>query len=1115
MRCEIYWVASVNQRGGECTVQALFDHSVQGYGRTLEVALNQFRATLAKHLQKLSQSSNQRMLRDWLDVPEFKRELMRVRLTDGLEERAGTLCVVQMTIAERGVAFIPNCSDFYFDFSDGEGAERVASVFNQRLKAEVKRSGYSSIEAVLNFAEQTLRFGVMELEFSPARGFVEKQADPRDPFGGQESEFNGAQELNTTGILVARERDSLASVDRGALRRIDHALSPKHFHGVALIGAAGSGKTTLLRTWLSQQEANDRSLEDAGEDEEFAEHALEPARTRKRSDLIVRRVWLLSPLRLISGMSYLGQWEARLHAILRHAAERDLVLYFDDPLGLLSAGKSSGSELCLADVILPYLRENKVRAVLELLPDAWRILRERNREFAESFEPIQVHPLDRQAMLPIIAKAARSLERETQVRFELPALQMVLDLAERLDTAREFPGKAVDTLRAMAARVQHTEANQAAREFSPGDVLGEYARRFRLNRNWLAQGSEAGAASVTTTLSSIDAALARDLRGQAHARASIANKLLQAQLGLNDPKRPLGVMLLLGPSGVGKTQCAKAVARFLGDERTLLRFDMNEFGEARDAQRLVGSLQNPDGLLTQAIRMQPCSVVLLDEIEKAAPEVFDVLLSLLDEGRLTDGFGRVADFRQAFIFLTSNLGAREASSELGFVSASARDRSLIYRDAAQRFFRPEFFNRLDDVIGFAPFSDAELREIANLHLNAAFARSGLQARSCIVTVDPDVEVQLARAGHDASLGARTIKRAIEEQVMTPLARQLLQLDATQTQAINAPKRIHLRLQNQPNGSSVVRCDVSFIEKINAAKREEPNVSLLQLQAWLDAERERFETISPTRLQTFALDSINPQAQHYFAVRECFQSLQNDIETLVAQGNQSAVSKRLSRITVAPRSLNKKRGGTLASQRRDLSLQLQNDSSAEQALEFDPIDAQSQWMLRARWLQSLLSHTDLEHATLTWKRLPEAKQDDMVFEWWHLILQRCVNELPGLLQLTRGNTEQVLQLTGYGLRALLAPLCVWTLDCYSRREQLAGFELSIECKGEAVFELSPTKIGFEFQRAMHSLALDDVIVAHAEDAVARLALSGLSACEFNAVVASENRYDDFDDEDYLK
>ncbi len=1098
MLCEVYWVASVDRKGGECTVHALFDHAVCGFGRTLEVALNQFRAAVAKHLQKLSQSSNQRGLRDWLDAPEFKRETVRVRFSDGIDERAGSVCVVRISVAGRYLAFLPNCSDFYFDCNEEDGAERVAAVFNQRFKAEIKRNGYSSLHSVLDFAEQSLRFGMLELDFSPARGVIEKLPDPRDFFGGQEIEFNGAQELNTTGILLNRDRDTVPSVDRSALLRIDHALSPRHFHGVALIGASGVGKTTLLRAWIAQQEIN----ETTAEPESDAEESLAPAREPGRRDLRNRRVWLLSPLRLISGMSFLGQWEARMHAILKHAQDRDLVLYFDDPLGLLSAGKSSASELCLADVILPYLRENKIRVVLELVPDAWRILCERNRAFTEQFEPIQVHALDRTAMLPIVMRSARTIERESQVRFALPALQSVLDLSERLDTAREFPGKAVDTLRAMSARVQMRAEEMEPPELDASDVVNEFARRFRLNREWLVQKS--------STLDEIDRALGRDLRGQQHARTRIANKLLQAQLGLNDPKRPLGVMLLLGPSGVGKTQCAKAVANYLGDERTLLRFDMNEFGEAGDAQRLVGSLQNPDGVLTQAIRMQPCSVILLDEIEKAAPEVFDVLLSLLDEGRLTDGFGRVADFRQAFIFLTSNLGAREASSALGFISADARDRSLIYRDAAQRFFRPEFFNRLDDVIGFAPFAEAELREIARLHLQKAFARSGLQARSCIVSIDPDVEALLASAGHDASLGARTIKRAIEDRVMTALARELLQLDASNAHAVNAPKRIHLHL----NAASTICCDVSFVERISARPTLASAVSLQQLQAWLDSERERFELASFKQSRSFALDAIDPQAQHYFALRECFQRLQSDLESLIAQGDQSTAMRRMSRIAVTPRSLSRTRAVTVASQRRNLSLQLQGDQRADHFSEANAFDLHARLMMQARWLQHLLAHSELECATLTWVRVPEALQVDLAFEWWWAFWQRCAQQLPGITELKRSALAKVLELQGYGLQAWLAPLCTWTLDVHDRREQLAGFEVTINA-GNSVVKCAPSLIGFEFQQQMLSIACNEEFSPDNDDLIERVALEVLPECDFNQVPEALNRYEDYDDEDYIK
>jgi ATP-dependent Clp protease ATP-binding subunit ClpA len=389
----------------------------------------------------------------------------------------------------------------------------------------------------------------------------------------------------------------------------------------------------------------------------------------------------------------------------------------------------------------PWLEKRRVRVIAEITPGSWRVLREKDRAFAELFQVIPVNEPPEHETLRILINVARQLEEAHRCNFSLDVVPAAYELQRRYGGDAAFPGKAARFLKRLAVRFAGGEVNH-------WQVLNEFHQQSGLQIALLDK-------AMLMERSAIIGILRQSLAGQDHALNAFADVLLTLKARLNDPHRPLAVLLLLGPTGVGKTQAARALATYLfGSSERLLRFDMNEYVEAGSALRLTGSPRDPEGLLTSAVRRQPFSVVLFDEIEKGAPEVFDLLLGALDEGRLTDSLGRVTDFTQTVILLTSNLGAREARARLGFGAFEDGSEEAIYISAAEKFFRPEFFNRLDRVIPFRSLDRAELEKITRQLINNLLARDGLQRRDGLLNVTPEALKRLAELGHHPQLGAR-------------------------------------------------------------------------------------------------------------------------------------------------------------------------------------------------------------------------------------------------------------------------------------------------------------------------------------------------------------------------
>jgi len=532
-------------------------------------------------------------------------------------------------------------------------------------------------------------------------------------------------------------------------------------------------------------------------------------------------------------------------AILKEAARRDHVLYFDDVLGLYAAGLTSQSSLSVADVMRPCIERREVRILAEMTHEAFGVLQERDRAMADLFHILPVRPTGEEQTRSILISVMRQFEAQYRCRFELDALPAALDLQQRYVPDMALPGKAAGFLRQLA--LKHRLA-----PIGRGTAIAEFRARSGLSLAFLDDKARLARREILEQIS-------RNIIGQGPAAEAMADAVCIAKARLNDTNRPLATVLFLGPTGVGKTQCAKALATYLfGDEQRLLRLDMNEFVDVEAAGRLVGTFSEPEGLLTSAIRRQPFSVVLLDEIEKANPAVFDLLLAVLGEGRLTDARGRTVSFANAIIIMTSNLGVREAMSRFGLRPADQSDAD-VYRVAAERFFRPEFFNRIDRIVPFERLGREHIGQIANRLISDVFQREGLVNRRCVLQIDPAAMAKIIDAGYHPKLGARALKREIQRQIAVPVARRL----ATMTSGTPTVVSVH------PAGEGVgVHVEaMTNAPPLTGLRRDfgDPAELLDRAEAALDRIESSIDGLDPGEQLTQG--QLSPRHFRYLAIRE--------------------------------------------------------------------------------------------------------------------------------------------------------------------------------------------------------------------------------------------------------
>ncbi|TWU43828.1 ClpA/B family protein [Novipirellula aureliae] len=634
---------------------------------------------------------------------------------------------------------------------------------------------------------------------SPSGKSSKSKTPALDSFGRDLTELARKGELDP---VIGRERE---------IERAIQILCRRTKNNPVLLGEAGVGKTAIIEGFAQQVVS--------GEVPEI---------------LADKRIVVLDLAMMVAGTKYRGQFEERIKAVMTEVRRvKNTILFIDELHTLVGAGGAEGA-IDAANVLKPALSRGEIQCIGATTLDEYRKYIEKDNALARRFQEIIVEPTGKKETIEILKGLRERYEEHHRVQFTDDAIVAAVEMSERYITARCLPDKAIDVIDEAGARVRlrtmtrppdlkeideeveklnkEKEDAVANQDFEKAANLRDQAEKLRKKKDQITQewreksqqtdgvvDEEIIAEVVSkmtgiplTRLSTEDSMRLMKMEEELHKRVvsqqqavtAVAKAVRRSRSGLKDPKRPTGSFIFAGPTGVGKTLLAKALAEYMfGDADALVHIDMSEYMEKHNVSRLIGAPPGfvgyeEGGQLTEKIRRRPYAVVLFDEIEKAHPDVFNMMLQVMEEGRLTDSFGRNVDFRNTILIMTTNAGAEAIKNESAFgfqkpdEDASYDSMKSRVMDQIERVFRPEFLNRLDDTIIFRHLTAEDLKLVIDYELSKV--RERLLERGLAIVLTDDAKEFLVKKGSNLDYGARPLRRAIEQRIEDPLSEELLQ-----------------------------------------------------------------------------------------------------------------------------------------------------------------------------------------------------------------------------------------------------------------------------------------------------------------------------------------------------
>ena len=733
-------------------IQPLFVNHPVATNMRFDGAIQQFKKNLKQHFRGfVLNNSNKDDLLWYLFNPECQIDIFPAQFSIGSQFIDGLFSFVSFVVKDIQFILLPGFKNYLFIPNDTNGKKQslkreVLRVIPQLMKIAKKNLGKEFDPAQFMAGKRDF-ISIVEFNVSIKHQSFEFDAVQEFDFFSKinkSQNFEGAVEIEKVGICLnekypdhlkmAYERETL-------LKRLMPVIFNQKNTAVAIVGEEGIGKHSIVEELLRR-------------------HIRDHVKTKKNRR---RKMWTVDPNRVISGMSIIGYWQKRLESIIgfltNHKGTSDIMLV-DNVVALFSIGKSSQNNLTMGHVIKPFIEKRKLSLVVIATPDEWKIIQEKDRRFADLFQVVRIQEPDFESAVKMILKQGKILENQFSCELSIQAVIQLFNLQRNYLRRKPLPGSVMKMITQLVAKhkgglIDIPEVWESFQMFS-----GLNDRIFDTN--------------YTFEKDEVREGISYQLIGQQEATDALSDVIHSIKARLTNPDKPLGSFLFIGPTGVGKTEAAKVLCRYLlkDGESQLMRFDMNEYIDEYAIHRLIGDYNNPEGQLTGKVRYQPFGIILFDEIEKAHPKVHDLLLQVLDDGRLTDSMGRTVDFSNTIIVMTSNVGASEVSSQLGFETAKV-DHNAIYRKALENRFRPEFINRIDRVVIFNSLSFDHILLITRLQIDELLKRDGFVRRTTITNVSSEALEWVAKRGFDAKMGGRALKRQIEKDLTVLSAEQLI------------------------------------------------------------------------------------------------------------------------------------------------------------------------------------------------------------------------------------------------------------------------------------------------------------------------------------------------------